>query len=42
MRGKHPHTPPDGFIVLDGTGHEVRRWFESARPKNETLVPVLP
>ena len=33
MRGKYPNTPPDGFLVFDGAGNEVRRWFESARPK---------
>ena len=33
MRGKYPNTPPDGFLVFDGAGTEVRRWFESARPK---------
>lgn len=33
MRTKHPNTPPDGFLVFDSDGNEVRRWFESARPK---------
>ena len=33
MRSKHPNTPPDGFLVFDSTGNEVRRWFELARPK---------
>jgi hypothetical protein len=33
MRLKYPNTPPDGFLVFDGDGIEVRRWFESARPK---------
>jgi hypothetical protein len=37
MRGKYPNTPPDGFLVFDGVGNEVRRWFESARPKAYTL-----
>jgi hypothetical protein len=32
MRGKHPNTPPDGFLVFDGAGAEVRRWFQSGRP----------
>jgi hypothetical protein len=32
MRRKYPNTPPDGFLVFDDAGHEVRRWFESARP----------
>ncbi len=25
MRHKHPNTPPDGFLVLDRDGNEVRR-----------------
>jgi hypothetical protein len=33
MRRKHPNSPPDGFLVFDSAGNEVRRWFESARPK---------
>ena len=33
MRRKHPNTPPDGFLVFDKAGDEVRRWFDSARPK---------
>ena len=33
MRCKYPNTPPDGFLVFDSAGNEVRRWFESARPK---------
>ena len=32
MRGKYPNTPPDGFLVFNGAGTEVRRWFESPRP----------
>jgi hypothetical protein len=32
MRGKYPSTPPDGFLVFNGAGTEVRRWFESPRP----------
>ena len=32
MRFKYPDTPPDGFLVFDSAGDEVRRWFESARP----------
>ncbi len=32
MRGKHPNTPPDGFLVLNGAGAELRRWFGSSRP----------
>ncbi len=34
MRLKYPNTPPDGFLVFDSAGNEVRRWFESARPKD--------
>ena len=33
MRRRHPNTPPDGFLVFDSAGNEVRRWFEAARPK---------
>jgi hypothetical protein len=29
MRAKYPSAPPDGFIVLDQKGAEVRRWFDS-------------
>jgi hypothetical protein len=32
MRDKYPNTPPDGFLVFNGAGCEMRRWFESARP----------
>ena len=32
MRREYPGTPPDGFLVFDNTGDEVRRWFESPRP----------
>jgi hypothetical protein len=31
MRRKQSNTPPDGFLVFDSAGDEVRRWFESAR-----------
>ncbi len=24
-------TPPDGFVIFDSDGNEVRRWFSSAR-----------
>jgi hypothetical protein len=27
VRLRHPKTPPDGFIVFDGEGREVHRWF---------------
>jgi hypothetical protein len=33
MRDKHPTTPPDGFLVFNGGGSEVRRWFGTPRPK---------
>ncbi len=32
MREKHPSNPPDGFLIFDGEGKEVRRWFGSERP----------
>jgi hypothetical protein len=32
MRAKYPHSPPDGFIVIDQEGVEVRRWFGSGTP----------
>lgn len=32
MQERNLVSPPDGFIVYDGDGHEVRRWFGSARP----------
>ncbi len=32
MRDKYPTTPPDGFLVLNGAGTELRRWFGSSRP----------
>ena len=31
MRLKYPKAPPDGFLVFDSDGIEVRRWFESVR-----------
>jgi hypothetical protein len=27
MRRKHDNTRPDGFLVFDSAGSEVRRWF---------------
>ena len=33
MRLKYPKAPPDGFLVFDSDGIEVRRWFESVRPQ---------
>ncbi len=32
MRRKYPNTPPDGFLVFNGAGIELRRWFGSPRP----------
>lgn len=32
MQERNLVSPPDGFIVFDGKGNEVRRWFGSARP----------
>jgi hypothetical protein len=33
MKRTYPDTPPDGFLVFDADGIEVRRWFDSVRPK---------
>jgi hypothetical protein len=32
LRLDHPDTPPDGFIVLESDGTEVRRWFVPLDP----------
>jgi hypothetical protein len=32
LRSDHPDTPPDGFIVLESYGAEVRRWFQPLDP----------
>jgi hypothetical protein len=32
IREKHPMNPPDGFLVFDEAGNELRRWFASERP----------
>jgi hypothetical protein len=32
LRLDHPDTPPDGFLVFDSDGTEVRRWFEPRDP----------
>lgn len=29
MRERHSATPPDGFLVFDSDGREVRRWFRA-------------
>ncbi len=33
MRLKPFDIIPDGFLILDDTGHELRRWFGSPRPR---------
>jgi hypothetical protein len=45
MRRKYPSAPPDGFLVFDSAGDEVRRWFESARrgrSRFETAIIEVP
>jgi hypothetical protein len=32
LRLDHPDTPPDGFLIFDSDGTEVRRWFEPPEP----------
>jgi hypothetical protein len=32
MRLRHMARPPDGFVVVDDDGREVRRWFGSWHP----------
>jgi hypothetical protein len=32
MRKRHAQTPPDGFLVFDEGGTELRRWFGTPRP----------
>jgi hypothetical protein len=32
MRLRHIAKPPDGFIVVDDNGSEVRRWFAAPDP----------
>jgi hypothetical protein len=32
MREKYPLNQPDGFLVFDEAGNELRRWFGSERP----------
>ena len=41
MRGKYPNTPPDGFLVFDGAGTEVRRWFEFGSTQGLDTFPPL-
>jgi hypothetical protein len=35
MREEFSNSPPDGFVVFDDQGNEVRRWFVTARKLNE-------
>ena len=32
MRMKHSASPPDGFVVLDQDGREIRRWLDPLSP----------
>jgi predicted NAD/FAD-binding protein len=32
MKLRHIRRPPDGFVVVDADGREVRRWFDSTGP----------
>jgi hypothetical protein len=32
MKMRHIARPPDGFVVVDSDGREVRRWFGSNSP----------
>jgi hypothetical protein len=32
IRLSYPDSPPDGFIVLNDSGREVRRWFGDPLP----------
>jgi hypothetical protein len=41
MKLKHIGRPPDGFIVVDSDGKEVRRWFGSTGPNPEVAVKKL-
>jgi hypothetical protein len=34
MRLRHIAKPPDGFIVVDDNGNEVRRWFAASAPNS--------
>jgi CheY-like chemotaxis protein len=38
MRLTYAQTPPDGFLVFDSSGKEVRRWFGSVRTKVEEIT----
>lgn len=41
VRLRYPRTPPDGFLVFDNAGQEVRRWFGSPplMSKNDNEKP---
>jgi len=42
MRLKPFGITPDGFLILDDTGHELRRWFGTPRPRRaERQLPRL-
>ena len=34
MRQRHIKKPPDGFIVVDDKGCELRRWFAAPAPNS--------
>jgi hypothetical protein len=34
IRLRHIAKPPDGFIVVDDNGNEVRRWFAAPAPNS--------
>ena len=38
MRLRHIARPPDGFVVVDDDGREVRRWFGLHHP-DEAIRP---
>jgi CheY-like chemotaxis protein len=38
VRLAYPRTPPDGFLVFDSTGQEVRRWFGAARTNVQQIA----
>jgi hypothetical protein len=42
MRLKHPATPPDGFIVVDANGVELRRWFGTQSEADSAYYLNLP
>jgi hypothetical protein len=37
MRLRHIAKPPDGFIVVDDNGNEVRRWFAAPAPNSQDV-----